>query len=103
MVSFQILVASAKTFEEFVDEQLQEDGSGQVLRRAGGTGLLVPRLKSLSQAFIVAPGCCLCWEFRVKVRTLLLYCCNTVRLVKSRARDIEMQAISTCHGCVGKT
>ncbi|CAM9428057.1 unnamed protein product, partial [Ectocarpus sp. 8 AP-2014] len=62
----KILVASAKSFEEFVDEQLQEDGSGQVLRREGGTGLLVPRGKQLSQAFIVAPGCCLCWEFRVK-------------------------------------
>ncbi len=65
----QILVASAKSFEEFVEEQLQEDGSGQVLRREGATGLLVPRGKVLSQAFIVAPGCCLCWEFRVKVRT----------------------------------
>ncbi|CAM9924270.1 unnamed protein product [Ectocarpus fasciculatus] len=62
----KILVASAKSFEEFVDEQLQEDGSGQVLRREGATGLLVPRGKQLSQAFIVAPGCCLCWEFRVK-------------------------------------
>lgn len=51
-----------------MDEQLQEDGSGQVLRREGATGLLVPRGKVLSQAFVVAPGCCLCWEFRVKVR-----------------------------------
>ena len=67
-MSCQILVASAKTFEEFVDEQLREDGSGQVLRREGGTGLLVPSRKTLSQAFIVAAGCCLCWEFRVKVR-----------------------------------
>lgn len=74
MVSCQILEASAKSFEEFVDEQLREDGSGQVLRREGGTGLLVPRSKMMSQAFIVAPGCCLCWEFRVKVRELLLYC-----------------------------
>lgn len=40
-----------------------------MLRREGATGLLVPRGKVLSQAFIVAPGCCLCWEFRVKVRT----------------------------------
>ncbi|CAM9505504.1 unnamed protein product, partial [Hapterophycus canaliculatus] len=64
----KVLDASAKSFEEFVDEQLQEDGSGQVLRREGGTGLLVPRGRTLSQAFIVAPGCYLCWEFRVKVR-----------------------------------
>lgn len=73
VVSCQILVASAKTFEEFVEEQFQEDGSGQVLRKEGATGLLVPRQKTLSQAFVVAPGCCLCWEFRVKVRMLLLY------------------------------
>lgn len=76
----QILVASAKSFEEFVEEQLQEDGSGQVLRREGATGLLVPRGKVLSQAFIVAPGCCLCWEFRVKVRIVFFIVRTVARL-----------------------
>lgn len=61
-------MASAKSFEEFVEEQVRQDGSGQVLRREGATGLLVPRGKTLTQAFVVAAGCYLCWEFRVKVR-----------------------------------
>lgn len=60
-------MASAKSFEEFVAEQLREDGSGQVLRTEGATGLLVPRKKTLTQTFLVAPGCYLMWEFRVKV------------------------------------
>lgn len=86
MTPCKILVASAKSFEEFVDEQLQEDGSGQVLRREGGTGLLVPRGKQLSQAFIVAPGCCLCWEFRVKVRSK----------VAATPRFSKLCALSSC-------
>lgn len=65
----QVLVSSAKPFEDFVDEQLRQDGSGLVLRREGATGLLVPRGKTLTQTFVVAPGCCICWEFRVKVRS----------------------------------
>lgn len=77
----QILVASAKSFEDFVEEQLQEDGSGQVLRREGATGLLVPRGEVLSQAFIVAPGCCLCWEFRVKVSILLVCFDNGCKII----------------------
>lgn len=64
----QVLAASAKSFEEFVEDQLREDGSGLVLRREGATGLLVPRGKTLTQAFVVAAGCYLCWEFRIKVR-----------------------------------
>lgn len=69
----QVLMASAKSFEEFVGEQLRQDGSGQVLRREGATGLLVPRGKALTQAFVVGAGCYLCWEFRVKVWHTILY------------------------------
>ena len=64
----QLLVASAKSFEEFVGEQLREDGSGRVLRKEGATGLLVPRGSTLTQTFVVAAGCYLCWEFLVEVR-----------------------------------
>lgn len=61
-------MASAKSFEDFVGEQLREDGSSLVLRREGSTGLLIPRGKTLTQTFIVGAGCYLCWEFIVKVR-----------------------------------
>lgn len=99
-VSYQILVAGATTFEEFVDEQLREDGSGQVLRREGGTGLLVPSRKTLSQAFIVAPGCCLCWEFRVKVRrgkdAALL--CNIIPFAREMHLNGKLFRASCCRG-----
>lgn len=62
-------MASAISFEEFVAEQLREDGSGRVLRTEGATGLRVPRGDTLTQTFLVSPGCHLVWEFRVKVRT----------------------------------
>ena len=63
-----MLVASAKSLEEFAAEQLREDGSAKVLRKEGATGLLVPRGSTLTQTFVVAAGCYLCWEFRVEVR-----------------------------------
>ena len=68
-----MLVASAKSFEEFVGEQLREDGSGRVLRKEGATGLLVPRGSTLTQTFVVAAGCYLCWEFRVEVRRVFFF------------------------------
>lgn len=63
----KVLVASANSFEEFLEEQLRDNGFRHVLRTEGATGLTVPARKTLTQAFVVATGCSLCWEFTVKV------------------------------------
>lgn len=70
-----MLAASAQSFEDFVGEHLQGDaGWEQVVMTDGCNNLLVPRSKVLTQTFLVGPRCCLCWEFRVKVRRGVQWC-----------------------------